>query len=228
MKGRLIVIESGSDASGKATQSRLLVEALTEKGVMVKGITFPNYDSPSSGPVKMYLAGEFGGKADGINAYAASVLYSVDRFASYAKDWKTHMENGGIVVADRYTTSNMVHQASKIVDQVEREAYLAWLEDLEYEKMGLPRPDLVIFLDVPIAVSSGLIAARSNKIDGSSTHDIHESDQDYLEKCYQNSLWVAENRGWKRIVCTDENNKLRSIEDIHAEILNAVVKTLSL
>lgn len=228
MSGRLIVIESGSDASGKATQSRLLVAALEARGSNVKGITFPDYESPSSGPVKMYLSGEFGNKADGINAYAASVLFSVDRFASYQRNWKDHLDNGGVVVADRYTTSNMVHQASKIQDEQERKSFLSWLEDLEYEKMGLPHPDLVIFLDVPISVSSELIAVRANKIDGSSTHDIHESDQAYLEKCYQNSLWVAEDRGWNRIVCTDSKGSLRSIEDIHSEIMTTVVGSLSL
>lgn len=228
MTGKLIVIESGSDASGKATQSRLLVQALKNQGVNVLGITFPDYDSPSSALVKMYLGGEFGEKADDVNAYAASVFFAVDRYASFMKKWKSHLDAGGVIVTDRYTTSNMVHQAPKLESDSERLEFVTWLEGLEYTKMGLPKPDLVLFLDVPVEVSAMLMENRANKIDGSSKHDIHESDKQYLEKCYKNSLWVCENRGWERISCVDERGALLSIEMIHEHIVSCVNKRIEL
>jgi len=163
--GKLIIIE-GTDGSGKQTQTGLLYEKLCEiKGrEKVRKISFPNYESKASEPVKMYLSGEFGEKADSVNAYAASVLFSVDRFASFKTEWEEFYNNGGIVLSDRYTISNMIHQASKIKDREEREKYLDWLVDLEWNKIGIPKPNLVFFLDIPFEFSQKLMKDRKNKI----------------------------------------------------------------
>ncbi len=227
MKGKLIIIEAGSDASGKATQTKKLFSRLKMDKYSIRKVEYPNYKSNSSALVKMYLNGEFGYKPDDVNAYAASTFFAVDRYASYMKEWKRFYENGGIVLADRYTTSNMVHQASKIDDESERNDYLDWLWDLEFNKLGLPIPDMVLFLDVPTVISSGLMQNRNNKITGGSKKDIHESDSEYLRKTYMNACKIADKYGWKRIGCIADNC-LRSIEDIHNEIYEYVVKNLSL
>lgn len=227
MKGKLIIIEAGSDASGKATQTKKLFARLKAEKHNIRKVEYPNYKSDSSALVKMYLNGEFGYKPEDVNAYAASTFYSVDRYASYMKEWKRYYQNGGIVLADRYTTSNMVHQASKIDDTAEWEKYLDWLWDLEFVKLGLPVPDMVIFLDVPPDITNGLISKRNNKITGGSKKDIHESDSEYLKKTYKNACRIAEKYGWKRIGCT-EGGLLRSIDDIHNEIYDYVEKNLPL
>ncbi|HWR61371.1 MAG TPA: thymidylate kinase, partial [Clostridia bacterium] len=213
MKGKLIIIEAGSDASGKATQTKRLFTRMKNERYNIRKVEYPNYKSSSSALVKMYLNGEFGYRPEDVNAYAASTFYSVDRYASYTKEWKRYYENGGIVLADRYTTSNMVHQASKLEDEEERNKYLDWLWDLEFVKLGLPVPDMVIFLDVPPVVSNGLMCNRSNKITGGLKKDIHESDSEYLRKTYVNACRIAEKYNWKRIQCI-EGSFLRSIEDI--------------
>lgn len=227
MKGKLIIIEAGSDASGKATQTKRLFTRMKNERYNIRKVEYPNYKSSSSALVKMYLNGEFGYRPEDVNAYAASTFYSVDRYASYTKEWKRYYQNGGIVLADRYTTSNMVHQASKLEDEEERNKYLDWLWDLEFVKLGLPVPDMVIFLDVPPVISNGLMCNRNNKITGGSKKDIHESDSEYLRKTYVNACRIAEKYNWKRIQCI-EGSFLRSIEDIHDEIYNYVVKNLPL
>jgi dTMP kinase len=227
MKGKLIIIEAGSDASGKATQTKKLFCRMKDERYNIKKVEYPNYKSSSSALVKMYLNGEFGYKPEDVNAYAASTFYAVDRYASYMKEWKRYYENGGIVLADRYTTSNMVHQASKIEDELERNEYLDWLWDLEFVKLGLPVPDMVIFLDVPPVISNDLMSNRNNKITGGSKKDIHESDREYLRKTYVNACRIAEKYNWKRIECT-EGSFLKSIEDIHNAIYEYVVKNLPL
>ncbi len=221
MSGILIVIEAGSDASGKETQSRLLKDRLEKEGHRVRRITFPNYEDKSSTLVKMYLAGDFGSNPSDVNPYAASTFYAVDRFASYKTDWKDFLDEGGIIIADRYTTSNMVHQASKYESEEEKNIFLDWLYDLEFEKMGLPKPDEVIFLNMEIEVSLKLIANRDNKITGQSEKDIHERDMDYMRKTYANSLWVADKYDWKKISCSENGGpKLR--EDIHEDVYKAI------
>lgn len=194
----LIVIE-GLDGSGKATNAALLSDYLTQKGHTVKKITFPVYDSDSSAPVRMYLSGQFGKKPGDVNAYAASALYAVDRFASYRTDWKADLDAGAWVVADRYTTSNAVHQASKLTGS-ERDSYLEWLYDFEFDKIGLPRPDAVIYLDVPPAVSQKLIEGRY--AGDNSKKDIHEQDVEYLEHCRTAALYAADKLGWHKIPLT--------------------------
>ncbi len=223
--GKLIVIE-GLDASGKQTQTELLCKTLEDKGKEIKKISFPCYDSPSSALVKMYLGGAFGTHADDVNAFAASSFYAVDRYASYKSDWGKFYEDGGIVIADRYTTSNMIHQGGKIADEKERNDYLKWLYDYEFSYLGLPKPDLVIFLEMPPEFSEELMRGRENKITGGAKKDIHEKDKNHLKKSYESALYAAQKFGWTRVYCI-KNNALRTIEDIHAEILSLAEKEIA-
>lgn len=215
--GKLIVIE-GLDGSGKATQSKLLYDALTAQGKAVRKVTFPDYDSPSSSLVKMYLAGEFGQGAGDVNAYAASTFYAVDRYASYQKNWGAFYNNGGTIVADRYTTSNAVHQCSKLPKE-EWKNYLTWLFQLEYEKIGIPSPNIVIYLDVDPLVSQALMRKRYQGNDAKK--DIHERDVAYLQNSRIAAQYCAETLGWHVIPCC-ENGAMRAIEAIHADILSAI------
>ena len=224
--GKLIIIE-GTDGSGKQTQTELLCKKLKEiKGENnIKKISFPNYESRSSEPVKMYLAGEFGKTVESVNAYAASVLYSVDRFASYKSEWEKFYEDGGIVISDRYTISNMIHQVPKIYDKIEKEKYLDWLTDLEWVKIGIPKPDVVFFLDIPFEISQKLMKDRENKITGKKEKDIHEKDKNYLKNAYEVAKDLSVKYGWNVISCINEN-KLREIEDINNEMLRIILKNI--
>ena len=224
--GKLIIIE-GTDGSGKQTQTELLYKKLCGlKGKeKIKKISFPNYDSKASEPVKMYLSGEFGKKAQSVNAYAASVLYSVDRFASYKMEWENFYNGGGIVVSDRYTISNMIHQVPKIDNEIEKEKYLKWLVDLEWNKIGLPKPDIVFFLDIPFEISDELMKNRENKITGEIKKDIHEKDKEYLRKSYETAKNLALKYSWEIISCVN-NGKLKSIEEINDEIMKIINKKL--
>ena len=224
--GKLIIVE-GTDGSGKQTQTELLYKKLKEiKGEgKVKKISFPNYESRASEPVKMYLAGEFGETAESVNAYAASVLYSVDRFASYKSEWEKFYEDGGIVISDRYTISNMIHQVPKIYDKIEKEKYLDWLTDLEWVKIGIPKPDVVFFLDIPFEISQKLMKDRENKITGKKEKDIHEKDKNYLKNAYEVAKDLSVKYGWNVISCINEN-KLREIEDINNEMLRIILKNI--
>lgn len=221
---KLIVIE-GVDSSGKATQTRILHEKLIQKGLVANKIEFPNYQSTSSDVVKMYLNGDFGKDPESVNAYAASILFAVDRFATVKNTAKDIFEKSDVVILDRYTTSNMVHQASKISDISQKDKFLDWLYDMEYKKLTLPEPDLTIFLDMPVEYAKQLMANRANKIDNTMQKDIHESNDKYLYEAYNNACFVAEKYNWKRICCV-QNKKLRTIPDIAEEILNAVLEIL--
>ena len=219
--GKLIIIEGG-DGSGKATQTALLKERLEREGYNVRTVSFPNYDSPAAMPVKMYLAGDFGKKPSDVNPYVASTFYAVDRFASYRQDWQAFYENGGLILADRYTTSNMIHQAVKYDDPAERDAFLDWLDDLEFGKFGLPRPDGVCLLDVPEAVTERLMANREHKT-GGATGDIHEKDTSYLLRVHEAYDELSRRYGWHRIYCADETGEqLRTIESIHEDVYDAI------
>lgn len=221
---KIIVIE-GVDSSGKATQSQLLAKKLENDGKPVISVEFPNYKSDSSSVVKMYLNGDFGLDPNSVSPYAASTFFAVDRFASVNGEWKDYFSNGNIVIADRYTTSNMVHQASKIDDLEEKSKFLDWLYDFEYNVLSLPQPDLVIFLDMPVENARQLMAQRANKIDNSSVKDIHERNESYLQQSYDNACFVAEKYGWKRIKCAVDG-RVRTIEDISDEIYEAVKSVL--
>lgn len=215
----LVVIE-GVDGSGKQTQSQMLFDRLSEN-FKIKKLAFPNYDSDTSTLVKMYLGGQFGTKPEDVNAYASSTFYAADRIGSFLKDWKNDYENGTFILCDRYTTSNAVHQAGKLEGE-ERDRYLEWLFEYEYNLLGLPKPDFVFFLDVPVEVSRKLMENRNNKITGEQEKDIHEKNSDYLEKSYNNAIYVAKKCGWNVIECV-KDGKLRSIEDINDEIYNMVM-----
>ena len=214
---RMIVIE-GLDGSGKTTQAGLLMESFKQNGVPARHIKLPDYEDPSSTLVKMYLAGDFGKEAGDVNAYAASALYAVDRFASFSRHWGGDYNNGVTILADRYVTSNAVHQTVKL-PQSEWDGYLAWLEDLEYKKIGIPKPDTVIYLDMPPDVSQALLAKRYGG--NEAKKDIHERDRSYLSECREVALYVADKWGWRVINCA-ENGEPLGIDSIHKLILEIV------
>lgn len=219
--GKLIVIE-GLDGSGKATQANILYEKLKNSGKDVLKVTFPDYESDSSALVKMYLSGEFSQNPDDVNAYAASSFYAVDRYASYMKKWKDFYQKGGIVIADRYTTSNGVHQCSKL-DSSKWEDFINWLYDFEYNKIGIPKPDMVIYLDMSLEVSQKLISKRYSGDD--SKKDIHEKNKDYLLKSRKAAQFCTEYDKWIKISCDDTVNP-HSIESISEDILRKVNEVL--
>ena len=219
--GKLIVIE-GTDGSGKSTQFKLLTSRLEEENHAFQKLVFPQYAEPSSALIRMYLGGEFGTKPSDVNAYAASAFYAVDRYASFKKVWGQWYEDGGLIVSDRYTTSNAVHQASK--EPVEKQSeFLKWLYDFEYDKLGLPAPDLVIYLDVPTDFTEAMM--RRREADTNTHADIHEQDLSYLATCRRTGKMAAEYYGWTVIQCV-RNGAMRSIEDIHEEIYRHVAACL--
>ena len=219
--GKLIVIE-GTDGSGKSTQFQKLYEHLQADGVPFEHIVFPRYKEESSALIRMYLGGQFGDNPADENANAASSFYAVDRYASYKMDWGKWYEEGGLVLSDRYTTSNAVHQASKEPEEKQGE-FLKWLYDFEYDKLGLPRPDLTIYLDVPTDFTEKLL--RSREADTNTTADIHEKDMAYLATCRKTGRKAAQFYGWTLIQCV-KDGQMRSIEDIHEEIYTHVKKCL--
>ena len=219
--GKLIVIE-GTDGSGKSTQFRLLTQRLENERIAFQKIVFPQYAEPSSALIRMYLGGEFGTKPSDVNAYAASTFYAVDRYASYQKVWKTYYRQGGLILSDRYTTSNAVHQASKEPPE-RREEFFRWLQDFEYNRLELPRPDIVIYLDVPTELTGEMLRKRENR---THTHaDIHEQNMDYLRQCRAVGMDAATHYGWTVIHCA-RDGKMRSIEEIHQEIYALVKQCL--
>lgn len=222
MKGTLIVIE-GTDGSGKSTQFSKLCERVTAEGLPFQRLVFPQYKEPSSALIRMYLNGEFGEKPGDVNPYAASAFYAVDRYASFKKVWQADYEGGGLILADRYTTSNAVHQAAKLPPEEQGE-FLQWLSAFEYHRMGLPVPDLVLYLDMPTEKSVEMLRKREEE-----THtngDIHETDAAYLASCRSAALAAAELYGWAQISCLDAAGNLRDIESLHEEIWQRVAPLL--
>ncbi len=219
--GKLIVIE-GTDGSGKSTQFSLMCQRLTNENRAFKKLVFPQYSKPSSALIRMYLGGEFGTHPSDVNAYAASAFYAVDRYASYKQDWGQWYEQGGLILSDRYTTSNAVHQASKETGKAQKD-FLKWLYEFEYDKLGLPRPDLTIYLDVPTDCTERLMRSREEK---THTHaDIHEQDMQYLATCRETGRAAAAFYGWTVINCV-RDGVMRSIEDIHEEIYTHIAACL--
>lgn len=218
MKGKIIVLD-GVDASGKATQAKKLTERLLENGYKAKLISFPDYNSPSSSLIKMYLNGEFGTDPDLINPKAISACYALDRFASTFK-WRDFYDNGGILVMDRYVSSNMIHQASKIKSKQEKINFLNWLYDFEYNILNIPLPDEVIFLDMPPEKGLELLSKRMENKAGTKGKDIHEKNEKYLKDSYDNAVFVANLYNWKRISCVTNDNSVKDIEAISDEIWN--------
>lgn len=220
--GKLFVID-GTDGSGKQTQFEKLKERLTKDGIDYRTVSFPNYDSPSSGLVKMYLSGEFGEHAKDVSPYIASTFYAADRYATYTTQYKKYYENGGIVLADRYTTANMVHQAGKIQNKDERERFLNWLWDFEFKLYGLPIPSEVFFLKMPPETALDLIKNRENKFTHQAQKDIHEKDKNHIIDSFNAACDVAKKYDWYTVECV-KDNKLRTVADIHEEIYEEIIK----
>ncbi len=218
---KLIIIE-GLDGSGKSTQIKLLEEYLKSNEIIYKKIKLPDYDSPSSTLVKMYLGGEFGSSADDVNAYAAGAFYAVDRYASFNLGWKKDYESGALIIADRYATSNSIYQMEKI-EESKWDEYLEWSEDFEYSKLSIPRPDCVIYLDMPVEISQRLMTSR---YDGDENKkDVHEVNVDFLNKCRKSALYTAEKQGWKVIECSNGKEPY-SVDEIHKKIIDIVKEEL--
>ncbi len=212
-RGRLLVLE-GLDGSGKATQAKLLAETLARAGAPVRQVGFPDYGSDSSALVRMYLAGQFGEKPGDVNAYAASSFFAVDRYASYKTGWGGFYRDGGIIVADRYTTSNGAHQCSKLPRE-EWDRYLDWLFDYEYRLLGLPAPDAVIYLRVDPAVSQRLMTGRYHGDE--SRKDIQERDLDYLARSREAAEYCARKLGWQTVECVQAGQML-PVEEIRQQV----------
>lgn len=219
--GKLIVLE-GIDGSGKSAQYRRLTARFEREGMDYHSIVFPRYDQESSALIRMYLNGDFGSRPDDVNAYASSIFYAVDRYASYMTDWKAYYQSGGVVLSDRYTTSNAVHQGAKLPPE-EQPRFFDWLYDLEYVKLGLPRPDLVIFLDVDLATSEARMHRRQLKTGKSG--DIHERDTEYLQLCLDTGHRAAAHYGW-RVVDFMKDGKEREVDEKHEEIYQIVRELL--
>lgn len=217
MAGKIIVIE-GLDGSGKATQTDLLYKKLLEQGKNVKKLTFPCYDSESSALVRMYLGGELGSNPDSVNPYQASTFYAVDRVASFLKDWKSDYENGTIFLCDRYSTSNAIYQLSKL-QECEYEDFLNWLNDFEHNKLGIPRADYVVYLDMPTEVSQKLMSKRYKGDEGKK--DIHEKNEDFLKKCRNVASYCAKALNWNVVLCA-EKGEPKTIEEIANEVYSRI------
>ncbi len=209
----------GTDGCGKNTQAKLLLNALVEKNLTCVMQSFPCYDSLSSGAVRMYLDGSFGSDLNSLDAYQASSLYAVDRLCTMKLLEKEN--SNSIVILDRYMPSNMIHQASKIADPVERKAFLDWVDDFEYNKLKIPRPHLILFLDMPVEKSMAFANARKD-LKSKTKKDIHESNQNHLKNAYKVGKEVAQKYGWTIVDCVDSFGQLKTIEQIHKNILEIV------
>ena len=218
--GRLIVFE-GIDGSGKSTQFELMCRRFIHDGQDFMRIRFPRYDKPSSSLLKMYLDGEFGNDPDAVNAYAASSFYAVDRLASFIQDWRGYYTGGGLVLMDRYTTSNAIHQGAKLPPE-QRERFFIWLFEYEFDLLGLPAPDMVIYLDIEAAHAVQRLHNRQSATD--TTGDIHEKDTQYLEQCALCGKQAASRYGWRSINCFSDGRE-RSEDELHREIYNIVMSS---
>lgn len=216
MGSKIIVIE-GLDGSGKATQTKILADRLSDEQKKVRKLEFPDYASPSSSLVKMYLNGEFGENPEDVNAYAAASFYAVDRVASYLKFWKQDYNDGAFILSDRYATSNIIYHMSKLPKD-EWDSFIEWQNDFEYNKLGIPKPDLVVYLDVEPEVSQKLMEKRYKG--DNSKKDLHEKNMNYLLECRKSALYAAEKCGWAVINCC-KNGEIKTIEQISQEIEEA-------
>ncbi|MCL2201131.1 MAG: deoxynucleoside kinase [Oscillospiraceae bacterium] len=219
--GNLIVFE-GIDGSGKSTQFELLCKLLEAKGQDFRRLSFPRYSEESSALIRMYLGGEFGSDPDAVGAYAASIFFTVDRIASYIQEWKSYYQSGGLILTDRYTTSNAIHQGAKLPAD-EREAYFKWLYEFEFNLVELPRPSCVIYMDIEASQSIKRLERRQAETGTSA--DIHETDFSYLEQSAHCGRQAADFYGWHKIACFDESRE-RTVEDIHSELASLIFTTL--
>ena len=222
--GKLFVID-GTDGSGKQTQFEKLKERLTKEGVDYRVVSFPNYDDPSSSLVKMYLSGEFGENAKEVSPYIASTFYAADRYATYKRFLEKYYQEGGVILADRYTTANMVHQAGKIKEKKEREKFLDWLWDFEFNLYGLPVPTKAFFLNMPPEYALKLMEHRENKFTHTDKKDIHERDKNHIIDSYEAACDLVDKYNWYDVKCV-KNSEIRPIEEIHEEIYEEIKKYL--
>jgi len=220
--GKLFVID-GTDGSGKQTQFKKLQERLDKEGIEYKTVSFPNYDDPSSSLVKMYLSGEFGENAKDVSPYIASTFYAADRYATYKRFLEKYYNEGGIILADRYTTANMVHQAGKITNKEEREKFLDWLWDFEFNLYGLPVPTKSFFLNMPPDYAIKLMEGRENKFTHEQAKDIHERDKSHIIDSHNAACELVDKYNWYEVKCV-KNEEIRTIEDIHEEIFSEISK----
>ncbi len=220
--GKLFVID-GTDGSGKQTQFKKLQERLNDENIEYRVVSFPNYDSPSSSLVKMYLSGEFGEHAKDVSPYIASTFYAADRYATYKKYFEDYYKEGGIILADRYTTANMVHQAGKIANKEEREKFLKWLWDFEFNLYGLPVPTKTFFLNMPPDYAMHLMENRENKFTHEAKKDIHERDKSHIVDSYNAACDLVDEYDWYEVKCV-QDGKIRTIDDIHEEIYQEIKK----
>jgi len=218
--GKIFVID-GTDGSGKQTQFKKLQERLDKENIEYRTVSFPNYDSPSSSLVKMYLSGEFGQNAKEISPYIASTFYAADRYATFKKDLEEYYNDGGIILADRYTTANMVHQAGKIKDEQERQKFLDWLWDFEFNLYKLPVPTKTFFLNMPPEYAMKLMENRENKFTHQEQKDIHERDKSHIEDSYNAACSLASKYDWCEVKCV-RDGQIRTIDDIHEEIYKEI------
>lgn len=216
-KCKLIVID-GLDGSGKATQTKNICERLCAEGYRARTLSFPDYKSDGSAAVRMYLGGQLGDSPDAVNAYAASSFYAVDRVVSWLNSWGKDYQTLDYIIADRYTTSNIIHQMAKLEDD-ERDDFIAWLYDYEYNRLGIPEPDMIVFLDVDPAISQQLMRERYHGDD--SKKDIHESNVRYLLSCRKSARYAIEKLGWTVVKC-DDGKRMRTIEEIGDELLEII------
>ena len=213
-----LYVLDGLDGSGKTTQTGLVCQRLEEQGRRVMSISFPDYQDESSALVRMYLSGGFGPDPDQVNAYAASSFYAVDRYAAYTRHWRTFYQSGGTVIATRYVSSNAIHQMGKLPRE-EWDDFLAWLSDFEYGKLGLPRPDGVIFLDMPRKAADRQLLLRYGGDEGK--RDIHERDAAYMARCQEAASYAARAEGWQVVPCRDAHGPF-PLE----QITNAVLRLI--
>lgn len=225
-QGKLFVIE-GLDASGKETQSKLIEKRLSENGYDVKLVSFPNYDSPACSLVKMYLNGDFGENPDDVDPKISSVFYAMDRYAAFKTKLETLYNNGKIIICDRFTTSNMLHQACKNDDIKEKEEFLNWLLDFEYNLLKIPSPNKVFFLNVPPKISKKLMEKRKNKFTNDTQKDIHEKNDKYMNRVYENAMYLIKNYGWEDIDCVKNESELKSIEEINDILYKKIISCLN-
>lgn len=222
MDGKILIAFDGLDGSGKETQTKLLTSYLEEKSIPYRYLSFPTYHKDWSRLVTCYLNGDFGENPDDINPYAASTFFAADRYISYILDWKKDYDEGKVILSNRYTTSNAVHQLSKL-DEDKWDGFLMWLYEYEFGKLQIPSPDLSIFLCVPPEIALKHIISRS--ANGTRVMDIHEKSFNHLEKSYKAAKYAAEKLGWKTIDCV-KNGNMRSIEDIHNEVIEKIKECL--
>ena len=217
--GNLIVIEGSSDGVGKSVQYKLLIDRLLkDKEKVITTHHFPSYGTYQGRPVEEYLKGNYG-KISSLSPYFVNSLYAQDRAITWITGLKQEYDKGNIIVLDRYTTSSLIYQSSVIDNPKEKENFINYVCDYEYHKIGIPIPDLVIFLHVPFKLSRTLKGKRTSN--EGIKNDIHERDYEYLKKAYDTSIEIAKKYNWNFIECSS-NNKMRSPEEIHEDIYKLI------